>query len=284
MKNYKNVPSYALGLLCLVLFNSSCSQQETITPQQSEIQSPESWTIKNIAPGSGTKFGNAISNCKWQSSVGSLAGPGGDTDHEDYAVTYKDNQAFYETSNGYMVFITEEGKSERTELRDLGNRSFYEYHKLLWKGLVQNVDGNDEVTIAQIHNDGSVSRPLLRIYIKNRNIYAKMSENPTGTSTYLVSDDTDSRVWNKTGDGEVAWNDSDRLTVAITIREDGRLTVYVKNRTTGEVMDCFLTPNYSNWNSYDGNYYFKSGAYNQGSNTAARVSINHFEINPIISN
>ncbi|WP_256011792.1 polysaccharide lyase family 7 protein [Desertivirga xinjiangensis] len=274
MKTPKNVHGALLGMVCLLNALTSCKKQDTINLQNGSVinnseKSTTSVTSTIGAPSSNVNFSNALSQCKLQSSYENSGTS--TTDYNTNGLVKSDY--FYLSSTNKMVLISPLGASERTELRQNADMSLNTSQRMRFDAVIENIPSGSGVTIAQVHNDYSaVEKPLIRVYISgtsstSKTITSKMSNTYEKDDTSYTS-----------GSGSVSFSNGQRVYVRLQFQTSGKkIAVYVENKDNGQVYSqTYTVP--SAWNNADGNYYFKTGAYNQGSDQKAKLSYNSLYI------
>ena len=139
----------------------------------------------------------------------------------------------------------------RSEFRDNVNMDLDDDHKMDFYFTLENYDGENEIIIAQIHNDHTdTERPYITVSIEDDLIQLKQSDDNTkGSSTTTSSSTLRYREGNDY-----------RITIE-TDNNDRSVFVRIRDESDGntEAKETFSFN--SNWNSQDGSFYWKFGAY-----------------------
>lgn len=269
MKTTKNVYGIFLGIACLLNVLTGCKKQETAKPGEEAVTTDPNKSNLSVessvgSPSSHANFSNALGQCKLQSSYENSG-----TSTTDYNTNglIKSNY-FYLSSNNQMVLISSLGASQRTELRHTADMSLNTSQRMRFDAVLENVPNGSGVTIAQVHNDyNAVAKPLIRVYASGNKITSKMS------NTFIKDDNLYTN-----GSGSVDFENGQRIYVRLQFQTSGKkVAVYVENKDNGQVYSqTYTVP--AGWDIADGNYYFKTGVYNQGSDKQAKLSYNYLYI------
>ena len=159
-----------------------------------------------------------------------------------------------------MVLKTLPSPGHRTELKEAPGleAALDVYKRMVFRVEYYNIPQDGEITVAQIHNRGGVSRPWIRLYLETDG-YFKIKETETcptcPASTYTTY------VGPQYSKGELA-------KISLRTRVDGVKKAYIAIKTPSHPTAWIkkLTPS-CDWQPFEDDYYFKAGIYTQGSHT-----------------
>ncbi len=259
-KNYTTLSLF----LPLFFYAISCFSQSSLESKANLDLSAVCGTC-DLKPGDVSKFKDALTESKLHYYTDN-----GKTKLDLKKANEECNLNYFYICNDKLVLTSSGMAKDRTELRQKKKLSLNDYSKMFFDGIITNTPKSNErkgVTIGQIHSSADgVKRPLLRVEVDG------------GKEIKVVV--TDSYV---KGEGVVhkdflvPFKDGDRLTCAIEIKKSGnKIGVEVANKTNGKKKK--RTYNVSElWQSKDGFFYFKAGAYTQVSGPKTRVSYDEFK-------
>jgi len=168
----------------------------------------------------------------------------------------------------WLVLTSSGKKKDRTEIRQDKNLSLNQYSAMEFSAIFENTPTSNDrkgVTIGQIHNDTKgVKRPLLRVEIAGGN-----------EIRVIVTDSFIKGEGNTENDFLVSFNEKDKIECKIEINKRNKVTVSVKNITSGKKKKISY-PVSELWQKMDGQFYFKAGAYTQVSGPKTKVSYDKF--------
>ena len=185
-----------------------------------------------------------------------------DDDPEDNGFDVRD---YIFVSNNRLILQCPNGNDDRrrAEFRDQENIDLDRAHRMDFTFDIRNYNNNDELIMAQLHNDdSSARRPYITIVAEDGEIRLQRTNSPTGSSTLRAS-------------RTIPFRANDRYRIRIDSR-NGTRSVFARivNLDTGE--RAFNTFSFaSDWSGEDGNFYWKFGAYmpdGGSNNTQMRVS------------
>jgi hypothetical protein len=268
MKTTKNAYVIILGAACLLSSFTGCKKQEANAAIENDLIADLRKNTNSIssvtAPSLHANFSNALIQCKLQSSYENSGTT--TTNYNTNGLVKPDY--FFLNSNNKMVMISSVGASERTELRHEADISLNTSHRMRFDAVLEDVPNGSGVTIAQVHNDYSaVGKPLIRVYATGGTITSKMS------NTYVKADNLYTN-----GSGSVSFSNGQRIYVRLQFQTLAKkIAVYVENKDNGQIYSqTYSVP--GAWDSANGNYYFKTGVYNQGNDKQAKLSYNYLYI------
>lgn len=178
--------------------------------------------------------------------------------------------AYFSICNDKLVLTSSGQSKDRTEIRQKKKLSLNDYSKMFFDGEITNTPKSNErkgVTIAQIHSAADeVKRPLLRVEVAGgKEIKVVVTE------SYMKGEGAVEK------DFLVPFKDGDRITCSIEIKDKGnKIGVEVENKTKGKKKKYQYNVS-ELWQSKDGFFYFKAGAYTQVSGPKTRVSYYEFK-------
>ena len=137
----------------------------------------------------------------------------------------------------------------RAEYRDQTNIDLDRRNRMDLTFDVRNYDNRDELILAQMHNDDSrVRRPYLTIQAEDGWIELQRRDNFNGSGT-------------TTSSSRIRFRQNDRYRIRMDSPNNSRrVDVRINNLDTGEQARQNFTFD-SSWNSVDGSFYWKHGAY-----------------------
>lgn len=170
---------------------------------------------------------------------------------------------------GESLVLTSPGqKKDRVEIRQDKNLSLNQYSAMDFSAVYENAPSSNDrkgVTIGQIHNDTKgVKRPLLRVEIAGGD-----------EIRVVVTDSFLKGEGNVENDFLVPFKEKDHIDCKIEINKNNKVTVSVKNKTTGKKKKRSYDIS-KLWQTMDGQFYFKAGAYTQVSGPQTKVSYDKF--------
>lgn len=246
---YANLQRCFIALLLTVSVTSCSVEEEELS--STELLTSESYTNQTSAQ----LFPSLANVFKVESTWGN-----GTSENEYWVSQTKD--FFFVNQWDKLIMKCQGIESARTEVKEIGNHSIWDNHVLYYRGAVTGFSTSNELTIGQIHNhengskiSSTVQRPLLRVYLKDGIMAAKISKTPYGSSSTYST---------QTGP---AYSSGNSYEIRLKILGDRRVEVLMKNTTTGKSNTrTFWVP--TTWSNHYDAFYFKAGLYNDGGNTS----------------
>lgn len=244
---------FALVFNCITIFS------------QSNLNAKTTCGTCALLPGEVDKFSDALLDSKLHYYTNE-----GTTKFDLKKAEKECNLNYFSICNDKMVLTSTGYKKDRTELRQKKKLSLNDFSEMYFEAQIVNTPKANEkkgVTIAQIHSSAvGVKRPLLRVEIVGGNEIRSVV-----TESYLKGEGA---VQN---DFLVPFKDGDDIICAVTIKKgDNKVEVELINKTkkkkkkrTYKVSEL--------WQTKDGLFYFKAGAYIQVSGPKTRVSYSEFK-------
>lgn len=249
-----NLKHYFISLLLTVSITSCSVEEEELS--STEILTSESssdQTAAQLFPSLANKF-------KLESTWGN-----GTTEIEYWVSQTK---GFFYTNQWDRLIMKCQGiEGARTEVKEIGNHSIWDNHVLYYKGQISGLTSTDnELTIGQIHNhdngsnvNNTVQRPLLRVYIVDGRMSAKLARTPYGETSDLTTADYGTQT------GPLFANNNS-YEIKLKILGNRQVQAFMKNTTTGASQTrTFWVP--TAWSDHYDSFYFKAGLYNDGGNS-----------------
>ena len=161
-----------------------------------------------------------------------------------------------------------DGDKRRAEYRDQEEIDLSDSHSMDFTFDIRNYNNDDELIMAQLHNDNSnARRPFITIVAENGTIRLQRTNAPTGSSTRIANQTIPFRI-----------NDEYRIRMDT---DAGTRSTFVRiiNEDTNE--RARTTFNFAGpWNQFDGDFYWKFGAYMpDGGSTNTRMRVSRISIN-----
>jgi len=217
----------------------------------------------DLKPGQSKKYRKALTDSKLHYYTN-----GGTTKLDLKKAEEECNSAYFVLCDDNLILTSPGQKKDRVEIRQDKNLSLNQYSAMDFSAVYENVPASNDrkgVTIGQIHNDTKgVKRPLLRVEIAGGD-----------EIRVVVTDSFIKGQGNVENDFLVSFKEKDQIDCKIEINKGNKITVSVKNNTTGKKKE--RSYNVSElWQKMDGQFYFKAGAYTQVSGPQTKVSYNKF--------
>lgn len=155
----------------------------------------------------------------------------------------------------------------RAEYRDRTNRNLTNYHLMEFDCDFLNVNTENKIIFAQMHNDDSgVGRPYLTAFIDEGKIYIERTNNASGSGS------------SKYQQSLKFINDNSYHLKFTSAQNDTSITATVTNNNTGDkIENTWSIP--TTWQPFDGEFYFKFGSYMpNGGSTETTTRVKNLDI------
>ena len=175
-------------------------------------------------------------------------------DEDDYADDPNDNgfdvRDYIFVESGRLILQCPNGNDKRrAEYRDQTNIDLDRRNRMDLTFDIRNYNNESELIMAQLHNDDEdARRPYITVVAEDGEIRLQRTNAPTGSSTLTASE-------------TIPFRQNDRYRIRIDSPNNSRnVDVRINNLDTGEeARENFSFD--SDWNSLDGSFYWKHGAY-----------------------
>ena len=266
--------SHSLILLALVFSISSCSDDESlddISTGEEQLNTSASSLQSSTSP---WDFDSSYSTND-DMQVDNDGNGAHNWDEDDYDDDPNDNgfdvRDYIFVSGGRLILQCPNGNGRRrAEYRDQTNIDLDRRNRMDLTFDIRNYNNEDELIMAQLHNDDEdARRPYVTIVAEDGEIRLQRTNAPTGSSTTTASE-------------RIPFRQNDRYRIRMDSPNNSRrIDVRINNLDTGEeARENFSFD--SDWNSLDGSFYWKHGAYmpdGGSTNTRQRVERISFATN-----
>lgn len=270
----KNIYRILTCAILPIIFTNCSEEKNEELELETVSESSQSATCDSCsqAPGDSADFRSALQKMDLEHNTNNGSSKFTENRPENDSACDKD---YFTRCNSWMVLRNENKNSDRTELKLQSTLSLNNYAKMEFRAVLENIPTTDDsssrgITIGQIHNRyKDTDGPLVKVYVTKH----------TNKMRVVVNDDYSDASTKHTD--LVDYNEGDEFLLRLEILSSrDQVKVYARNYRTNEQETITIDVD-KNWDKADGNYYFKTGLYNQATGKNSRMSYRYLSLDSI---